>query len=205
MKPICIIIPTLDAGRASSTGRLALATAGNVEARLEVVVDSEESGFTSTVNEGLERTLPTEDVLILNDDVLRFNYGWLATLQRALYIDERNAIAAPTGNCKSSTANAYMGATGIKRVKSVPFWCALIRRDVIDDLGHLDPDFIHYSSDTFYCYLAVSQGWRCLWVRPVYLWHEHEGSGFRRDWRLHDSQVMSRKLSRLASRSGVFG
>jgi len=192
---ICIIIPTLDKERGKDTGKLALLTArAETETRLIISHDYKGEGFTKTVNRGLRRTDPSEDVCILNDDIYRFNYSWLGALQRFLYTKEDYGLVAPTGDCASSTAKANMGTSGTKEVNMIPFWCALIKREVLDDVGGLDSDFIHYSSDTWFCREATAMGWKCLWARPVYLWHTHEGSGFRSKWREHDTIVYRRKM-----------
>jgi GT2 family glycosyltransferase len=193
MRDICIIIPTLDKEKAENVGKLAQLSAG-LDTRLEIVYETEARGFTKAVNRGLKRTLPTEDVCLLNDDVYRFPYSWLAVLREALYTEQHYGIAVPSGDCASSMKNGIIGGSGLQVVNTVPFWSALIKRDVIEKLGFLDEEFIHYSSDTWYCIEARRAGWRSLWVKSVYLWHEHEGSGFRTEWRANDSNVFKRKM-----------
>jgi len=43
-----------------------------------------------------------------------------------------------------------------------------------------------------YCYEARRQGWLTMWVKPVYLWHQHQGSGFRQAWRTKDTKTFNR-------------
>jgi len=193
VRNICIIIPTLDREKGETTGRRAQISAG-LDTRLEIVHETEERGFTAAVNVGLARTLPGEDVCLLNDDVEQFSFSWLAALQKALYSQDNYGIAVPSGDCSSSTKNGHPGDTGILVASTVPFWCALIRREVFDVIGYLDIDFIHYSSDTWFCIQARRAGWRSIWGRAVYLWHKHEGSGFREGWKVHDSDVFKQKM-----------
>lgn len=193
MREICIVVPTLNLQKAQRVGKLAQLSAG-VNTRLEIVYERKARGFTKAVNLGMERTLPTEDVCLLNDDVQRFNYSWLATLQAALYSSRDYGIAVPSGDCASAMRSGKLGNSGIIKANTVPFWCALIKRDVLSKLGPLDEDFIHYSSDTWYCIRARKAGWRSVWVKAVYLWHEHEGSGFRMEWKEHDSETFKRKM-----------
>lgn len=193
MRDICIVIPTLDKERGEEVGRLAQISAGT-DTRLEIVHETEERGFTAAVNTGLARTLPTEDVCLLNDDVEQFSYSWLMALQAALYSQDNYGIAVPSGHCSSSTKNGHLGDTSILVSNTVPFWCALIRREVFDAIGYLDKDFIHYSSDTWFCTQARRAKWRSVWVKAVYLWHKHEGSGFRKEWKSHDSEVFKKKM-----------
>jgi GT2 family glycosyltransferase len=197
MNPVLIVIPTLDKERGDGTGKLARATAG-CETRLAVSHDARSQGFTRAVNRGLARRRHGEDVCILNDDVYGFPYSWLRTLQDALYSRDRLGIVGPSGRSASSPNAGKLGDAGIQPVKTIPFWCAVVRAEVIEMLGALDPAFIHYSSDTWYCIQAALAGWEVAWVKPVYLWHEHEGSGFRHEWREHDTRVFNKRIMELA-------
>jgi GT2 family glycosyltransferase len=187
MNPIAIVIPTLDAARGASTGKLAQVTAG-CDARL-IVVNGPKRGFTATVNDGLAQTA-NEDVCILNDDIRWFTPGWLATLQRALYSARDIALVGPTG--KSSTkpmATGKLGDSGLEDVHHIPFWCVLVKRATLKKLGGLDSRFIHYASDNLYCDRAHAAGLRCVWVKDVYLRHDHHGSGLISTWAKQDLEL----------------
>jgi len=196
MNPVLIVIPTLDQEQGNSTGKLAQATAAS-PTRLAVVHDPRGQGFTRAVNRGMARRRHDEDVCILNDDIFGFPYSWLRILQDALYSESRLGIVGPSGRSASSPSVGRLGDTGICRVKTLPFWCALIRAEVVETLGSLDPAFIHYSSDTWCCIQAALAGWNVAWVKPAYLWHTHEGSGFRHEWREHDTRVFNKKMMSL--------
>jgi len=193
VKPIAIIIPTLDQAKAKATGRLALLSAG-CDARL-IVVDGPERGFTKTVNEGLRQTT-NEDVCLLNDDVTRFQHGWLAALSAGLYSKPRYGIAGPSGKSAAKSREGRLGMTGIEAVHQISFWCVLIRREVIDEIGILDERFIHYGSDNEYCRRAARKRWRCVWIKSVYLVHKHHGSGLRMKWKQHDKREQQRMLNK---------
>lgn len=192
MNPIAIVIPTLNEAQGRATGELALLHA-RCEARL-IVVGGPPRGFTKTVNEGLRQTT-TEDVCILNDDVTWFPYGWLSALRAGLYANGRYGIAGPGG--KSATAparNGKLGMYGLEECRQLPFWCVLLRRAMIDEIGILDERFIHYASDNEYCARALKHGWRCVWVRGVWLRHDHHGSGRRKEWKRHDAKLLRKVL-----------
>lgn len=189
MNDIAIVIPTLDAERGEATGELALLHAG-CDARL-IVVNGPARGFTKTVNEGLRQTT-TEDVCVLNDDVTRFQHGWLATLQQALYSHKRYGIAGPSGKSAAVSRAGKPGDTGLQVVDRLSFWCVLLKRAMIDDIGILDKRYIHYRSDNEYCIRAKRHGWRTVWVRSVYLKHQHHGSGRRQKWLAHDAREFKR-------------
>jgi len=188
---ITIVIPTVQPERAEDTARLAILTAG-CECDAVVIADDDRRGFSRTVNRGWR--MAQGDAMILNDDIAWFQYGWLDILSRALHSDDFFGIVGPSG--KSSTTpmcHGWAGMGGLEIVDHLPFWCVLVRKTLVDQIGYLDEAFIHYGSDNFYCKLARRAGYESVWVRDVYLEHEHHGSGLITEWKEHDDQVWLRK------------
>ena len=184
--PIAIIIPTLDEERGNATGKLAQITAG-CDTRL-IVVAGPRRGFTKTVNDGLRQTT-AEDVCILNDDVTQFQHGWLAALHKGLYSQPNYGIAGPSGKSAAESRAGRVGMRGLQVCKHLSFWCVLIRRKTLDAVGLLDENYIHYCSDSAFCVAASKKGWKCVWVRSVYLEHTHHGSGLQSQWKLRDQHL----------------
>jgi GT2 family glycosyltransferase len=184
-------MPTVEPKRAESTAKLAELTAG-CECKTVIVVDDKRQGFSRTVNSGWK--LAEGDAMILNDDLLWFQYNWLDTLARALYSDDKFGIVGPSG--KSSTkpmCYGWPGMSGHEIVDHLPFWCVLVKRAVVEQIGHLDEAFIHYGSDNFYCRCARNAGYESVWVRDVFLKHEHHGSGLITEWKEHDDAIWAVK------------
>lgn len=193
MNPISIIIPTLDHAQAKRTAQQALVNA-RCEAHL-IISDGPKRGFSKTVNDGIKRAPKQSDICLLNDDIFWFPHGWLTTMRRMLYSHERVGIVGPSGH--SSTApmrDGRLGMRGKESVDHVPFWCALIKRELINSIGLLDEAFIHYASDNWYCDCAKRNGWQMLWCKDVYLGHRQHGSGLIEKWKLHDSEMYAKKL-----------
>jgi GT2 family glycosyltransferase len=190
---ILIAIPTLDPDQGLDTGRRAQASAA-YDTRLVVVHDEKGEGFTKTANRGLRQREPGEDVCLLNDDIITFNYGWLKILAAALRTDSRRGIVGPSGKSAGPAKHGALGGYDTQTVGMLPFWCVLINHKLLDQLGYLNEALIHYSSDTLYCYEARKKGWHSEWVKPVYLWHRHQGSGFRQDWRDRDTETFKRLI-----------
>lgn len=188
-----LVVPTLDKEAGTATANAGAASAGCV-ARPFVVHDKEEGGFTGAANIGFQIATPWEDLCLLNDDVMAFSLGWLATLQAVMYSSDDIGIVAPSGASLSTPSRGRPGESGLIAVNSVPFWCVLIRAELREELGGLDTEFIHYSSDTWYCWQARHAGWRIIWARAVYLWHEHQASGYRRKWHAHDTRLLRQKV-----------
>lgn len=196
MNPVLIVIPTLHKGQGESTGRSALIAAG-CEARVFVSLDAGRRGFTKTANVGMKKARPNEDVCLLNDDISGFQYGWLRILEEALHKRRTFGIAAPSG--ASATApmrGGIPGLMGTQIVRQVPFWCALMKRGMINKIGILDEAFIHYASDNWYCIVAKRAGFECIWVKDVWLDHVHRGSGLQSKWKKHDHRLLKRRMAR---------
>lgn len=188
---ILIVIPTLDPEQGNETGRRAQISAA-CDMRLIVVHDEKGQGFTKTANRGLRQRRPNEDVCLLNDDVGPFIYGWLRILSEALKADRARGIVGPSGKSAGIAKTGRLGDWGTHTAGMLPFWCVLINHRLLDHMGYLNEELIHYSSDTLYCYRAIRAGWQIEWVKSVFLWHQHEGSGFREAWRKKDHETFQR-------------
>ena len=132
---ISIVMPTIKLSRAQDTMELAQLTAG-CDVQPFIVEDGKHRGFSRTVNAGWKHA--SGDVMILNDDIEWFGYGWLDVLHRALYSQEDYGIVGPSG--KSSTkpmCHGWPGQSGTEIVHHLPFWCVLIKRALIDQVGYL--------------------------------------------------------------------
>lgn len=196
MNPIYIVIPTLDQRLGESTGKWALATSLVRGAELVVSVDPGGQGFTKTANQGMRKASVTGDICLLNDDISWFPLGWLARLQAVLYQHPRYGLTAPTGNSGTAPMNkGKPGMFGVQVVEQAPFWCVLLKRALLDDIGLLDESFIHYASDNWYCYQMRKRNWQCAWVKDVYLVHHKHGSGHQQSWRARDHQLYHKRRS----------
>lgn len=194
MNPIAIIIPTLTLERGKDCGKRAMATIGRCEARVIVSHDPKKTGFTKTVNRGIKRANGNEDICLLNDDILMFYPGWLATLQRALYKNGKFGIVGPSGGSKTAPmSGGKLGMHGLQAVRHMPFWCVLIKRRIIDEIGLLDEAFIHYASDSWYCDLVRRQGYKVVWVKDVFLKHQRHGSKLQSAWRKQDQSLYRKR------------
>ena len=195
---ITIVIPTLDKEQGDRTGRLAQKSAGtSVPVRVIVSVDRKKEGFTKTVNKGIRAANNSDDICILNDDVTGFQFGWLEILRRVLYANARYGLSCPSGASAASPMNkGRPGQQGMQVVNQASFWCVLLKRQMIRQLGLLDEDMIHYCSDNHYCWVMRRKKWKCVWAKAVFLKHRQHGSGIQSAWKSHDRKVFFRKIGK---------
>ena len=187
-----IIVPTLDWAVGIKTGRAALANAG-CDALLDIIVDEYGEGFTRTVNRGL-RTLSTPYVCLLNDDAYPVTDNWLVLLRDAIDSKPEYGFAGPSGRCRGEVqSSGWPGMPyGLRNVLLLSFFCVLIKRAVLEDVGLLDEDFAHYASDNWLMFEAYKRGWRGVLVQHVFV--EHAVGKTIQAWKLADKETLRRKL-----------
>jgi GT2 family glycosyltransferase len=124
-------------------------------------------------------------VAYLNDDLLQFSRGWLAQLVEALQQDERYAVAAPSGPCRSvpQSKGRPGSAYGVFEQKHPLAWfCAVVRRQALLEVGLFDTGYTHYCDESDWEMRARQQGWTSVWVRHVYVGHRDDGDRFDGWW-----------------------
>lgn len=191
--PVPIIVPTLseytfDAGK----------TAG-CDTRVLEVVDTEQQGFTKTVNRGIRWALESEPdyVCILNDDAYPSDTTWLLRLIEEMGRGFQLGIAGPSGLC--ATRPQVYGVPhmepGAHVVKQLAFFCVVVDVNVFHAIGLMDEEFIHYGSDNDFVLRAAEVGWTSIWVPDVYIVHSHKASesAATDKWRKHDTKVLAKK------------
>lgn len=189
---ITIVIPTLSPNKAYATGQVAQESAG-IYTRLYIVHDTKGLGFTRTVNRGL-RKIQKGHICLLNDDVFPMTDDWLRKMCDAIADTPELGLAGPSGPCRTPPQNTGLPGDpyGIKQVSHLAFFCTLIKRNVIDAIGLLDEDFIHYGSDVDYSWRARKAGIIPSWVRHVYV--DHGVGEFLEPWHTQDAAMLKRKL-----------
>lgn len=193
---IVIVIPTLNKAQGESVGKIALATCG-CSIPVEVIVshDEHKQGFTKTANAGIRKAPVEADICLLNDDVTAFQYGWLEILRRVLYSNSRYGLSGPSGASGGAPMNTGRpGMSGTQVVEQISFWCVLMKREMLSQIGILDEVYIHYCSDNIYCRVMRENGWQCVWAKSIFLEHRKHGSGMQRRWREHDRKIYFARL-----------
>jgi GT2 family glycosyltransferase len=162
-------------------------------AGVELVFAEENRGYSASVNAGLERAAPDDDVVVLNNDVIG-HPAWLETLQHAAYARDRAGIVAPMllypdGRIQAAGAYRNLGASEWfdhrYRFKSPEYGpatlgdaslavtgaCMYIRRDALDALGGFDEGFPMAFEDVDYCLRAWEAGYLVRYEPAARLTH----------------------------------
>lgn len=188
---IDLIIPTLDHNRGYETAALAIQDAG-IPTTVRVVVDEERTGYTRTVNRGLQQARQAgHDACILVDDCRPRTDDWLLIMWLNLQRRDSVWFAGPSGPCRTSPQ--CTGTIGDLRkprlVSHVAGFCVLAKSHVLGEVGLLNEEFIHYGSDVDWQWRARGLGGRTLWVPGVYVDHEvHDVN----KWALEDNRTFHR-------------
>lgn len=170
-----IVIPTLDVVRAANMGARAREL-GGMPASVIVVADPIRRGGIAPANAGFRAALDlgVPFIVYLNDDAGCSQAGWLARMIEALNMDPTYGIAAPSGRCRGGPQNADTPPTECEVVvvdNPLAWFCAVIRREVMAQVGTFDPALHHYSGDSDLTYRAQAAGWKSILVRDVWFSH----------------------------------
>lgn len=171
---------------------------GTVEAGLEfpwlrVIRLPENLGYVRGNNAGLAHADPDSDVVLLNNDVVFEEPGWLEKLQGAAHLHPGTGIVAPRlvlpdgrlihagtyivpETCRGQTIGrdeSDIGQyPGSREVQGIVFAVVYIRREVVRALGPLPEQYVSFFEDTDYCLQARAAGFRVECTGDVTVRHD---------------------------------
>ena len=151
-------------------------------------------GYAGGNNVGMRAAPPESDLVLINNDMVFIQDGWLQLMQAAAHSAPDVGIVGcrllmPNGLLLH--AGTYMPTDSFigqqigsnekdinqyntnREVEGVVFACAYIRRELIDQIGLLDEAYSSYFEDTDYCLQARKQGYKTLCAGQVTVVH-HE-------------------------------
>ncbi len=187
------IIVTDDGGPAEERARLRAIDG------IELLEGELNLGFAGNAERGLQRADPRHDVVLLNTDV-EAERGWLEALQWAAYGDtdgvgivgarllydsgqiqhagiERNALApewfdhrfrfAPAGHGPADAPVPVLAVTGA---------CMYLKRELLDRIGSIDPEYPMAFEDVDLCLRAWRAGYRVVYEPGAILKHSESST-----------------------------
>jgi GT2 family glycosyltransferase len=182
---------------------------GAYAGRIRVLRLPENLGFVRGMNAGIAAAREDDDVVLLNNDLVFDQSGWLNRMRDAAYAAADHGIVGcrmlgpepenllfhlggfiepellwgqQTESGQQETDIGQFSRT--RRVQGIAFALAYIRRDCLDRIGALDEIFHSYFEDTDYCLRAADAGIASVVAGAVTLRHDQHGStrdddGFR--------------------------
>jgi GT2 family glycosyltransferase len=167
------------------------------DARVTVVANEENLGYTKACNIGIAATTADEDVVLMNNDTVIVDRRWLTVLQDAAYSAPDVGLVGGRlvdGNGQVIHLGSYMPplslrghqlggmeldvnqASRTREVESVVFAQVYLRRDCIDAVGLLDEALFAYFEDTDYCLRAGRAGRTVLYAGAASTVHHQSTS-----------------------------
>jgi GT2 family glycosyltransferase len=164
---------------------------------VHLVENGQNLGFSAGCNVGLAACQAGEDVVLMNNDTVVLEPGWLAALQDAAYDDPRNGVVGARligSDGRIGHLGSYMPPSTLtgqqmggletdvnqcrrqREVESVVFALAYLRRDCMERVGTLDEDFFAYFEDSDYCIRAQRAGFRVVYAGGVDAIHHNNVS-----------------------------
>ncbi len=147
--------------------------------RVELLINAENRGLVSAVNQGTRRsTAPF--ICWLNNDLL-FTEGWLVAMLRVAEAHPRIGLFNPSGKLHHETPKTFAqrivrqprdGGAPYREVSECNGACLLVRREVIDRIGLLDEAYASGGmDDSDYSRRAAQAGFLCVQVNEAFVYH----------------------------------
>jgi GT2 family glycosyltransferase len=193
LRALCTDFECLVVDNASSDGSIEKLQALDSEVR--IIRNPANYGFAKANNVGIRNASGSYIVLLNSDTVV--TSGWLYELIKCVETDSRIGIATP----KLLRLDGRLDSTGhVFRFEDVEatnrgedepdmkqydkqtelltcdFRCALIKRDVINQIGLLDNRIFFYHEDIDFCLRAKIAGWRTVYCPSSIVYHHRGGS-----------------------------
>lgn len=166
--------------------------------RLELLANSENLGYTATVNRGIAHA-GARDVVLLNSDTM-VGAGWLARLRLCAYSEQAIGTATaisnnagafsaprtnrenllPEGVCFGQLCRAVAQAS-CRVYPDTPTgngFCMYVRRDCLEDVGLFDDQAFPqgYGEENDFCMRARERGWKHVIDDATYVFHHRSAS-----------------------------
>ena len=164
---------------------------------LRVIRNPRNLGYVGGNNVGIGEADPDSDVVLLNNDVEFQQSDWLQKLRLCAHAEPKSGIVGcrltlPDGRLLHAGTfivpdtmwGQQIGSlqkdvgqyTRTREVDGIVFACAYLRREVLDQVGHLSADYESYFEDTDYCLRAARAGFKTYVCGDVTLIHNEHGS-----------------------------
>ncbi len=159
------------------------------DVRVSIIQNKESRGFSGAVNQGIVIS-SGKYISLVNADTIP-GVGWLENLIEAMNAQPRYGILSPCTNYPGEGLQIDNDAIGVKaddvdeyaegiagRKGIIPvshrlmFFCVLIRRELVDQIGLLDEGYLRgYFEDDDYCMRTILAGYQLGVVQNAFVYH----------------------------------
>ena len=192
-----VIRPLLESIREfESTDTLVIIVADNHDRSYgyDIIETSGPFIYGKSVNLGINY-IPTNDVILLNDDVRLVQPDTFKTLQKIAYSDPMIGILSPLvdggcGNIYMKASNGHLWSkldstiyypNGLRGPDRLTFACVYIKRSLLIDIGLFDENFVDYGyDDADMCIRTIKAGWKLAVTSELTVRHGTGGDHFVR-------------------------
>ncbi len=183
----------VDNGSTDGSGEWMLAVkAGHEDATVglvEIITNHANLGFAKAVNMGIVAS-DSPYIVLLNNDT-EVPQGWLTALIEAMEADPRIGAMGVLSTAKAQgTWEGNFEDVGVQifankySLGQLPYFCAILRRKALDDVGLLDEEFFLYGEDDDLNLRLMQAGWKLALHTGVVVKHKHGATatpgGFQR-------------------------
>jgi len=135
-------------------------------------------GFVKATNQGLQFS-NAEYVVLMNNDTEAVE-GWLDMLVDPMLNNPEIAITGPRTSADGSWQGRWEKTKGmflLPETAMLAFFCAMIRKNVVNEIGYLDECFgVGFGDDDDYCHRVSKHGYKLALVQDLLIPHHHRST-----------------------------
>jgi GT2 family glycosyltransferase len=147
--------------------------------KADYIKSEKNEGFAGGVNSlvsVIRKRYDPEYIGICNQDIF-LDEGWLEKLLSKFDMDNAIATVSPLPKVEGLQWYIESGNGDIDDRASAPFFCFVVRADVLDISGLFDPDYFCYWEDADFCWRLILMGYRVVVSKDVLIYHEKGAAG----------------------------
>ena len=143
-----------------------------------IIRNTKNLGFVKATNQGLQ--FATADYVVVMNNDTEAAENWLGKLVKPMLDNTNIAVTGPRTNADGSWQGHWDKTEGtfiLPGSAMVAFFCAMIRRGVVEEVGYLDECFgVGFGDDDDYCHRIKKQGYKLALVQDLLIPHHHRST-----------------------------
>jgi len=175
---------------------------------LTIITNPVNRGFAKAVNQGLRASRAPYAILLNNDTQVPQSIA--TTLIEAMEADPRIGAMGVLSTAKAQgTWEGKFEDTGVRifanrySLGQLPFFCAILRRQALDDVGLLDEEFFLYGEDDDLNLRLMQAGWKLAIHTGITVKHEHGATSKAMGSQHYRKAAMNRIMEKWGGSTGA--